>query len=183
MREVSDAFLLNVAEVTAALVGLFLVGVFFFVETGLRHLEEAAEGARHYFRAGVRIVLVLFAIPLFLSLTLVAMDPVWSHLLFLALCAILVAANVDSLRNLPALTRTGTSRALVLNELAGTAAVVPIVLLPWILGGTDPSREDLAWSILLSFGVGFLSVGALVLSAFDLPRGERQEPSAPPNRR
>jgi hypothetical protein len=36
MRDVSDPFVLNVAEVTAALAGLFLVGVFFFVETGLR---------------------------------------------------------------------------------------------------------------------------------------------------
>jgi hypothetical protein len=33
MREVSDAFLLNVAEVSATLIGLFLVGVFFYVET------------------------------------------------------------------------------------------------------------------------------------------------------
>jgi hypothetical protein len=29
MRQVSDAFLLNVAEVSATLIGLFLVGVFF----------------------------------------------------------------------------------------------------------------------------------------------------------
>jgi hypothetical protein len=31
MREVSDAFLLNMAEVSAALIGLFLVGVLFYV--------------------------------------------------------------------------------------------------------------------------------------------------------
>ncbi len=183
MREVSDAFLLNVAEVTAALAGLFLVGVFFFVETGLRRLETTDEGVRDYFRAGTRIVLILFAIPLLLSLTLVAMDPVWSHLLFSALCAMLVAANVDTLRTLPALARTGSSRTLVLHELAGTALVLPIVLLPWILGGIDPSREDLTWSILLAFAVSFLSISALVLTAFDLPRGERPEAPAPPNRR
>ena len=35
MRRVPDAFLLNMAEVTATLIiGLFLVGVFFYVETG-----------------------------------------------------------------------------------------------------------------------------------------------------
>jgi hypothetical protein len=40
MRDVSDAFLLNVAEVSATLLGLFLVGVFFYVEIGLgRRLE------------------------------------------------------------------------------------------------------------------------------------------------
>ena len=34
MREVSDDFLLNMAEVSAALIGLFMVGVFFFADTG-----------------------------------------------------------------------------------------------------------------------------------------------------
>jgi hypothetical protein len=41
MRDVSDDFLLNVAEVSATLIGLFLVGVFFYVETGFRRLGEA----------------------------------------------------------------------------------------------------------------------------------------------
>jgi hypothetical protein len=45
-----------------------------------------------------------------------------------------------------------------------------IVALPWILGGIDPSREDLTWSIFLSFAVGFLSVSAIVLAAFDVAR-------------
>jgi hypothetical protein len=96
MREVSDQFLLNVAEVTSALVGLFLVGIFFFVESGFRGRER--ETIEPYFRSGTRIVLVVFAIPLLLSLTLVAMKPVWSHLLFATLCVLLIAANVDSLR-------------------------------------------------------------------------------------
>lgn len=34
MRQVSDAFLLSMAEVSAGLIGLFLVGMFFYVETG-----------------------------------------------------------------------------------------------------------------------------------------------------
>jgi hypothetical protein len=33
MREVSDAFLLQVAEISATLIGLFLVGLFFYIET------------------------------------------------------------------------------------------------------------------------------------------------------
>jgi hypothetical protein len=66
-----------------------------------------------------------------------------------------------------------TSFTLWINELIGTGAVVFIVALPWVLGGIDPSREDLAWSILPSFAVGFLSVSSLVLSAYDLPRADR----------
>ena len=41
MREVSDAFLLNMAEVSAALIGLFMVGIFFFADTGFRRLDLA----------------------------------------------------------------------------------------------------------------------------------------------
>ena len=166
MRDVSDQFLLNIAEVTSALVGLFLVGVFFFVETGFRGRQRDA--LEPYFRSGTRIVLILFAIPLLLSLTLVAMKPVWSHLLFAMLSLLLIAANVDSLRQVRGV--GAASSTLVLNELIGTAAVLFIVGLPWVLGGFDPSREDLTWSILLSFAAGFLSVSALVLSAYDLSR-------------
>jgi hypothetical protein len=40
MREVSDQVLLNMAEVTAALAGLFLAGIFFFVETASADASE-----------------------------------------------------------------------------------------------------------------------------------------------
>jgi hypothetical protein len=169
MRDVSDQFLLNMAEVTSALVGLFLVGVFFFVETGFRRWE-GREAIEPYFRAGTRIVLILFAIPLFVSLTLVAMEPVWSRLVFLALSLLLVAANVKTvllIRTVPSEARSGN---LLLNEGVGTLAVALLVTLPWILGGIDPSREDLTWALLLSFGSGFLSVSSLALSAYDLAR-------------
>jgi hypothetical protein len=171
MREVSDQFLLNIAEVTAALAGLFLVGIFFFVETGFHGRERAA--LEHYFRSGTRIVLILFSFPLLLSMTLVVMDPVWSHLLFALLSVLLIAANVDSLRQVRGVGET--SPTLLINELIGTALVVFIVVLPWILGGIDPSREDLTWSIILSFAVGLLSVSAIVLSAFDLARLDRSD--------
>ena len=50
MREVSDDFLLNMAEVSAALIGLFMVGVFFFVDTGFRRLDQARGIVEPYFR-------------------------------------------------------------------------------------------------------------------------------------
>jgi hypothetical protein len=40
---VPDAFLLNMAEVTATLIGLFLVGVFFYVETGFRRWDRSRD--------------------------------------------------------------------------------------------------------------------------------------------
>jgi ABC-type microcin C transport system permease subunit YejE len=101
------------------------------------------------------------------------MDPVWSHLLFALLSVLLIAANVDSVRRVRGVGET--SRTLLINELLGTALVAFIVALPWILGGIDPSREDLTWSIILSFAVGLLSVSAIVLSAFDLARLDRSD--------
>jgi hypothetical protein len=172
MRQVSDAFLLNMAEVSGALVGLFLVGVFFFVETGLERLDTTREVLAPYFRAGTRIVLVLFAISLLLSLTLVVLEPVWNRLLFALLSLILIATNVDTAIRIRAVARVTRSTALLINEVVGTAAVLVIVVIPWVLGGLHPNREDLTWAILLSFATAFLSVCALVLSAFDISRFE-----------
>jgi hypothetical protein len=51
---------------------------------------------------------------------------------------------------------------------------VILVSIPWILGGLDPTREDLAWSILVSFAIAFISVFALVISVFDVSRAHRE---------
>ena len=172
MRQVSDGFLLNMAEVSGALVGLFLVGVFFFVETGLGQLGSSRGVVASYFRAGTRIVLVLFAMSLLLSLTLVILEPVWSTVLFAVLSVMLIAANVDTAIRIRTVGRVTRSTPLVVNEVAGTVAVLVIVVLPWALGGLHPTREDLTWAILLSFAAAFLSVSALVLAAFDISRFE-----------
>ena len=70
------------------------------------------------------------------------------------------------------MTRVTGSTALLVNELAGTAAVLVIVALPWVLGGLHPTREDLTWTILLAFATGFTSISALVLFVLDLARFE-----------
>jgi hypothetical protein len=71
VRQVSDAFLLNMAEVSTTLIGLFLIGVFFYVESGLRRVDRARQVFEPYLRAGTRITLIVFTIPLGLSLALV----------------------------------------------------------------------------------------------------------------
>jgi hypothetical protein len=172
MREVSDAFLLNLAEVSAALIGLFMVGVFFFVDTGFRRLDQARGIVEPYFRASTRIVLVLYTFPLGLSLSLVALKPVWSRVLFVLLSLLLLAANLDTVVRIRTVARVTGSTALLVNELVGSAAVVAIVVLPWVLGGLHPTREDLAWAILLAFAAGFTSISALVLFVQDLARFE-----------
>ena len=96
MEPVTDAFLLLVAEVSAALIGLFLVGMIFYIQTGFGQLERSRVVVEPYFRASTRIVLILYSIPLGLSLTLVALPIFWSRMLFLVLMVGLVSANVST---------------------------------------------------------------------------------------
>jgi hypothetical protein len=168
MREVSDAFLLQMAEISAGLFGLFLVGMLFYVETGFRRLGQEREVVVPYFRASTRIVLILFAIPLGLSLTLVVLEPVWSTVLFGVLSLALVAANLDTAVRIQDVRKLTESKVLLANEVVGSIGVLLIVVLPWILGGFDPGREDLTWAILLAFGTAFLSLATLLLSVFDI---------------
>jgi hypothetical protein len=172
MREVSDAFLFQMAEISAGLVGLFLVGVFFYAEGGLTRSAYAREVFQPYLLASTRIVLILFAIPIALPLTLVVLEPVWSRALFGLLSVLLVATNVDTARRTRAFERVMHSNLFVITEVVGTASVVALVLIPWLLGGIDPSREDLTWAVLISFAAGFMSICVLVLSAFDVGQSE-----------
>jgi hypothetical protein len=117
-------------------------------------------------------VLLLFAVPLFLSLTLVALGPGWGRWVFVLLSLLLIAANVDTLRRLRGLWGATRSVALIANELGSTALLAVVLVLPWALGGFAPTREDLTWAILLSLAAGFFSICAVVLSIFDVPREE-----------
>ena len=170
MRQVTDAFLLNMAEVSATLIGLFLVGVFFYIESGLRRVDRARATFEPYLRAGTRVTLVVFTIPLGLSLAVVALEPFWARLLFLLLSLLLVGAGADSAIRVRGVREVTGSTALLVNEMVTTLLGMVLVLLPWILGGLRPSRGDLTWSILLAFAAGLLSIGATVMSAFDMAR-------------
>jgi len=171
VREVSDGFLVSMAEISAGFVGLFLIGVFFYAESGFRRSPVRA-AFEPYLLASTRIVLVLFAITVGLSLCLVVLEMVWSRIIFGALSLLLVATNVGTVLRLRGFQGAGNSPILVITEVVGTVSVVLIVLLPWALGGLEPSREDLTWSVLISFAAAFLSVCAVVLSAFDIGRAE-----------
>jgi hypothetical protein len=167
VRQVSDGFLLQVAEISAGLVGLFLVGVFFYVEARDGQADALVD---RYFRASARIVLVIYALPIGLSLSLVVLVPAASRLLLVLLSVALVVANVDSAIHVRTVALRTGSRLLPATELVGTLLVVATVTVPWLLGGFHPTREDLTWSILLAFATGLLSIYAVVLSAFDLRR-------------
>ena len=182
MDPVSDALLLTVASVSAGLMGLFLVGMIFYIQSGFSQLERSREVVEPYFRASTRIVLILYAFPLGLALTLVALPDMWSRLLFLALTLGLVAANVSTAGGVRSVTRTTGTRTLLINEVVGTAGVALMVILPLATGGFSPDREDLVPAILLGLGVGFLSTCVLVLTLFYIAQFERETPDPKPQR-
>jgi len=172
VRPVSDGFLLSVAEISATLIGLLLVGVFFYVETGLRRLGPAREVATSYLRAGTRIVLVLYGMTLALSLSLVALESIWARVFFAVLSLLLLAANVTTSLRIRALAKLTRSRAVLVTDVVSSAGILALVVFPWVLGGLRPTREDLTWAILLSLATGFLCTCTLVLSVFDLSKME-----------
>ena len=180
MRQVSDAFLLNMATDSATLIGLFLVGVFFYIETGLRRLDQARKTFESYLRAGTRITLIVFAFPLGLSLALVALKPVYARVLFALLSVLLIAANVETAARIRGVAKVTGSRTMLVMEVVTSVMALALIVTPWALGGLRPTREDLTWAILLSFAAGFLSIGATVMSAFDIARVEpgRQAPGS-----
>jgi hypothetical protein len=114
VRRVSDDFLLNMAEVSATLMSLFLVGVFFYVERTFGR-DRSLEVFEAYLRSGTRITLIVLSIPLGLSLSLVALDPVWSSVLFVLLSVALVGANVDSVLRVRGVSRATGSVVLLMN--------------------------------------------------------------------
>jgi uncharacterized membrane protein YoaK (UPF0700 family) len=129
-----------------------------------------------YLRAGTRITLIVFAIPLGMSLALVAFELVWARLLFAGLSLMLIAANVDSILRI----RGIRSIPLFVNEVITTGLAVLTVVLPWALGGLHPTREDLTLAILLAFAAGLLSIAVTVMSAFDTVRSA-PSPESDPN--
>lgn len=183
MGPTSDGFLLTIAEIAAGLVGLFLVGMIFYIQSGYEHHVRSRRVVEPYFRAATAITFVLLAIPLGVSLTMVALPIVWSRALFLVLAVMLVVTNVTSVSTLRAMVRqTGLGLPVVM-EVVGTAGVALIVILPLATGGLTPGREDLVPPVLLSLGVAFLSICVLVLLLFDIARFERSDLPTPPLRR
>jgi hypothetical protein len=170
MRRVSDDFLLNMAEVSGTLIGLFLVGVFAYIEGGYRRLDSVRKGFEPYLRAGTRITLIVFVIPLGLSLTLVALELAWARALFVVLSMLLIVANVDTAVRVRGVAEITGSRGMLLTEISTTGLTVLVIVVPWALGGFHPTREDLTWAIILAFAAGFISIAATVMTAFDLSR-------------
>jgi hypothetical protein len=170
MRAVSDSFLLTAASIAATLLGLLLLGVFYYVETGLRRAAAVAPRGGPFLQATTRMTILLYTLVLAVALGLVVLEPVWFTVMYALLALALIRALV-----------TWTARYRGLRQVLPIPrespwlmwpAVVGALVLPWVLGGWEPQREAMAWTLLLAGGLALAGTAGLVLTSFDLARWE-----------
>lgn len=162
-----NEFLLGVAGIASTLIGTFIVGVFFYIDTDLHRMMMASDAADRYLRSSVRWVLIVYALPLFVPLTFAAFEPIWGAATFIAFSALVALTTLDSARRILVRDGSGHSRARVANQWVCTAAVVVLIALPWIIGGWLPPATAFVPSLVIALGVGFASTAALIMAQFD----------------
>ena len=105
MSGTDDDFLLGLAGVSGTMLGTFIVGVFFYIDSEMHRRLAASEAADRYLRSSVRWVFTAYSIPLLVPLVLASLDPLWGALSFivlgilLGLVALLTAAFLWLRRN------------------------------------------------------------------------------------
>ncbi|WP_214465619.1 hypothetical protein [Microbacterium flavescens] len=171
MKEVDQEFLLGTAGVSATLLGTFIVGVFFYIDSDMHRRLSSSGPMDIYLRSATRWVFAAYSIPLLVPLVLVSTAPVLGAVTFAVLGVILMMMTVDTGRRLLVKGGSGLSRALVINEWLTSAAVLAAVVLPWVLGGWMPEAAAYVPSLLLLLASGFESTAALVMSQFDATKG------------
>ena len=184
MDPVNDDFFLAVAEISAALTGLFLVGMILYIQIGYDRQQRSRAVVEPYFRAATTITFIAYAIPVVVSLTLVALPIGWSWLLYYALVIGLIIADISTVSTVRKIQREMRLGLLTMIEVVGTAVIALMVILPLATGGLSPDRQDFVPGILLSLGVAFLGTWVLVVTLFDIARYERSvsEPQGHGNR-
>jgi hypothetical protein len=172
-------FLIGLAGVSATLLGAFVVGVFFYIDSEQHRHLTASLAADLYLRAGVQWIFILLALPLFVSLALVSTETLYGAIIFIFFSVILVGSTVDTARRILALMGPRPSMGVLINNWFSAAAVVAIVALPWIIGGWLPSAEAYMPSIILALLAGFSSIAILVIMQFDATMGMSQDDDRP----
>lgn len=173
MNPVGDDFLLALAEISAALTGLFLVGMILYIQIGYERSERSRAVVEPYFRAATTITFIAYAIPVVVPLTLVVLPVAWSVVLYYALVVGLIVVNISTVSTVRKVQQELRLGLLVMIEVVGTAVIGLMIILPLATGGLTPDREDLVPGILLSLGIAFLGTWVLVLTLFDIARFER----------
>lgn len=109
MQDVDQAFLLAFAGVSGTLLGTFVVGVFFYIDSEMHMRLEVSEAADRYQRSSIRWVFTAYSIALFVPLTFAALHPLWGSLAFGLFGVVLLAMTVDCVRRILAKGASGSS--------------------------------------------------------------------------
>ena len=179
MDPVSDDFLIALAGISASLIGLFLVGMILYIQTGFDRVERTRSVIEPYFRAATLITFISLALPLAVSLTLVVLPIGWSRLLYAMSIVALVVADLQTVNTVRVAVRETGLKLLWSMEVVGTILVIVMAIIPLAAGGFAPDREDLVPGLLLGLAIGFLSTCVLVLTLFDIARIERSSDDPP----
>lgn len=172
MKQIPDTLLLTTAQISATLIGLLLVGVFFYLEAGFHRLADVLPQARPFLRATSKLLVAQYGMVLGLSLGLIALGPVWITVLSVALSLAVVAGLVDWTRSTYRLPRV-VRRAVRVRPWMAWPIVLPPLVLPWLLDGWLPGRQAFTLTLLLEGGLAFLNTASVLLLAFDLSAIER----------
>lgn len=164
MGNVSDPFLLEIAGISASLLGFFVVGVFFYVERSI--FPQAADEAHGYLKAAVRSVIYLYGMAVLVSLGLVVFSSEFVSFLYISLSAGLVWSVAHTNAATRRLQRAVGVR--VLSQTFTWFATILILGLPWVLGGLAPSRPHFTWGLIFVSVFAFITTASFVLSAFGL---------------
>ena len=178
MQEVDQAFLLAFAGVAGTLLGTFVVGVFFYIDSEMHMRLEVSEAADRYQRSSIRWVFTAYSVALFVPLVFAALHSRWGALAFGLFGVVLLAMTVDCVRRLLAKGASGSSRALVANQWLSSVVLVSALILPWALDGWAPSPGAFVPSLLLLLATGFTSTAALIMAQFDATMGMVDETTA-----
>jgi hypothetical protein len=113
--------------------------VLFYVETGLRRLEALGPSPRVFVRALTKLILVLYALVLGLSVGLVVLERAWLTALYIVLGAAVIAALVD-------VTRAGRDLPAPIRRQHGQVwmawpPILATLVVPWAAEGIDPTRD------------------------------------------
>lgn len=177
MNPVSEGFLLAVAGIAATLIGLLLVGAFFYVETGLRQATAVAPQGGPFLRATTKLTLLLYSLALGISVGLVVLPPVPLLVLYCVLGLALVRALVEwslRYRNLRGVLPIPRESPWIM-----WPAVMALLALPLVLGGWEPSRESMTWTLLGAGALAVVSTAGMVLTSFDLASLEQTTRASP----
>jgi hypothetical protein len=167
VKPIPDSLLLETAEIAATLIGLLLVAVFFYLETGFRRLTAVGPEARSFLKATSKLIVFQYSMVVGLSLGLVALRPLWVTVLFLLLSLAIVAGLVEWILRSRSLSREVRHAVRIQPWLAWPIVVGPLAL-PWLLDGWEPGREALTWTLFLEGAVAFMNTVSLLLLTFDL---------------